>query len=89
MPWMARLLRRIEEGQGSPEDLSELKSVANAICPFPPMGLGNTICPLGDAGALPVHSFLEKFRPEFEAHVTGKRCPYPHPWGQGAEGFAA
>ena len=89
MPWMARILRRIEEGRAGSEDLAQLKSVANAICPFPPIGLGNTICPLGDAGALPVHSFLEKFRPEFEAHLAAGKCPYPHPWGQDAEGFAA
>jgi len=89
MPWMARLLRMIEEGRATEQDLAQLKSVANAICPFPPMGLGNTICPLGDAGALPVHSFLEKFRPEFEAHVAAKKCPYPHPWGEQAEVFGA
>jgi len=88
-PWMARILRRIEEGRGEPNDLAQLKSVASAICPFPPMGLGNTICPLGDAAALPVHSFLSKFGPEFEAHLTSKKCPFPHPWGDGAEGFAA
>ncbi|MBI5544976.1 MAG: NADH-quinone oxidoreductase subunit NuoF [Deltaproteobacteria bacterium] len=87
-PWMARILRRIEEGRAAAEDLAQLKSVANAVCPFPPMGLGNTICPLGDAAALPVHSFLEKFRPEFEAHVQAHRCPYPHPWGECAEAFA-
>ena len=89
MPWMARLLRLIEEGRATPADLTQLKNVANAICPFPPMGLGNTICPLGDAGALPVHSFLDKFMPEFEAHVAGKKCPYPHPWGEDAEAFVA
>jgi NADH-quinone oxidoreductase subunit F len=86
-PWMARLLRRIEEGRGQSSDLDQLKSVASAICPFPPMGLGNTICPLGDAAALPVHSFLARFRPEFEAHVEQHRCPFPHPWGEAAEAF--
>ncbi len=80
-PWMTRILRRIEEGEASPEDLALLKSVASAISPYPPIGLDTTICPLGGAGALPVHSFLEKFLPEFEAHVREKKCPNPQPWG--------
>lgn len=80
-PWMTRLCRKIEEGQGTAADLSVLKSVANAIAPYPPIGLGNTICPLGDAAALPVHSFLSKFEAEFQAHVDGKRCPFANPWG--------
>jgi NADH-quinone oxidoreductase subunit F len=86
---MARILRRIEEGVAGEGELLQLKSVASAICPFPPMGLGNTICPLGDAAALPVHSFLDKFRAEFEAHLAAKKCPYPHPWGELAEAFPA
>ncbi|MDG1161902.1 MAG: NADH-ubiquinone oxidoreductase-F iron-sulfur binding region domain-containing protein, partial [Burkholderiales bacterium] len=31
-----------------------------------------TICALGDAAALPVKSFIEHFRPEFEYLVTHK-----------------
>jgi len=87
-PWMARLLRRIEEGRATEADLSMLRSVAYNVAPFPPIGLGNTICALGDAAALPVHSFLDKFMPEFERHVREQRCPFPHPWGELAEGFA-
>jgi NADH-quinone oxidoreductase subunit F len=86
-PWMTRILGRIEQGQGEPGDLDLLKNVANTIAPFPPMGLANTICPLGEAAALPVHSFLGKFMSEFEAHVREKRCPFPHPWGAAAEEF--
>ena len=81
-PWQARILRRIEEGRGVPEDLGILQNVATAIAPFPPIGLGNTICALGDAAALPVHSFLQKFRSEFERHIELKRCPFgERPWG--------
>ncbi|HLT29749.1 MAG TPA: NADH-quinone oxidoreductase subunit NuoF [Myxococcaceae bacterium] len=82
MPWMAGLIRKIEEGRGEPEDLDILMNVAASIAPFPPIGLGNTICALGDAGALPVQSFVQKFRSEFEAHINEKRCPHgDHPWG--------
>jgi len=81
-PWQARILRRIEEGRGIAEDIGTLINVATAIAPFPPIGLGNTICALGDAAALPVHSFLQKFRPEFERHIELKRCPFgDRPWG--------
>ncbi len=82
MPWMTRLLRKIEEGLGEPEDLEILMNVAASIAPFPPIGLGNTICALGDAGALPVQSFVMKFKHEFEQHIAEKRCPHgDHPWG--------
>jgi len=81
-PWQTRILRKIEEGRGTPEDLSILVNVASAIAPYPPIGLGNTICALGDAAALPVHSFVAKFRPEFLAHIDQKRCPFgENPWG--------
>jgi len=85
-PWMTRLLRKIEEGRGAPEDISILLSVASSIAPFPPMGLGQTICALGDAAALPVHSFLQFFRAEFEEHIRLGRCPYEKPWGSLGEG---
>lgn len=80
-PWMARILRKLEEGRGEPGDVDTLLSVAAAIAPWPPIGLGNTICALGDAGALPVQSFVTKFRKDFEQHITLKRCPHEKPWG--------
>ena len=81
-PWMARLIRKIEEGRGEMADLDTLMHVAQSIAPWPPIGLGNTICALGDAGALPVQSFVQKFRKDFEDHITQKRCPHgDKPWG--------
>jgi NADH-quinone oxidoreductase subunit F len=81
-PWMARILRKIEEGRGDFKDLDALLNVASSIAPWPPIGLGNTICALGDAGALPVQSFVQKFKREFEEHIRLKSCPYgDQPWG--------
>jgi len=81
-PWMTRILRKIEEGRGTPEDLDTLMNVAQNIAPWPPIGLGNTICALGDAGALPVQSFVQKFKAEFEQHIAEQRCPHgDKPWG--------
>ena len=85
-PWMARLIRKIEEGRGEMADLDVLMNVAAAIAPYPPIGLGNTICALGDAGALPVQSFVQKFRKDFEEHITLGRCPHgDKPWGHFGE----
>ncbi|MFZ0706103.1 MAG: NADH-ubiquinone oxidoreductase-F iron-sulfur binding region domain-containing protein [Candidatus Korobacteraceae bacterium] len=38
--------------------------------------LGRTFCPLGDAAAMPMISYIQKFREEFEAHLDGKPCPF-------------
>lgn len=65
--WMYRVLERIENGQGRPEDLDLLESAAGQIA-------GHTICAFGEAAAWPVQSFLKHFREEFEYHITHKRC---------------
>lgn len=65
--WMERILARIEHGKGRQEDLDLLSDVAANI-------MGNTICPLGDAAAMPVASFVTKFRSEFQFHVDHKKC---------------
>ena len=57
--WLYRMVNRIANGEGKPEDLSRLLSVADNIG-------GRTICALGDAAALPVKGFLKHFRSEFE-----------------------
>ena len=31
--------------------------------------MGNTVCVLADAAAMPVQSFVKKFRAEFEEHL--------------------
>ncbi len=81
-PWMTRILRKIEEGRGEAGDLEMLLNVASNIAPYPPIGLGNTICALGDAAALPVHSFVQKFKLEFQSHIAQRKCPFGKtPWG--------
>ena len=65
--WMYRIIHRIEHGEGRPEDLDVLNSVAGHIG-------GHTICALGDAAAMPVQSFLKHFGEEFAYHVEHKRC---------------
>ncbi|GAB4475333.1 MAG: NADH-quinone oxidoreductase subunit NuoF [Burkholderiaceae bacterium] len=68
--WLYRVVHRIEHGQGRPEDLELLNSVADNI-------QGRTICALGDAAAMPVRAFVKHFRAEFEHHIEHKRCVVP------------
>ncbi|MCY3769441.1 MAG: NADH-quinone oxidoreductase subunit NuoF [Gammaproteobacteria bacterium] len=61
--WLYRILKRINRGHGSMQDLDTLLDVANRI-------EGRTICALGDAAAWPVQSFLKHYRHEFEAKIA-------------------
>ena len=38
--------------------------------------LGKCLCPLGDAAAMPVASYVDKFREEFQAHIDAGGCPF-------------
>jgi NADH-quinone oxidoreductase subunit F len=62
------MLRRIERGEGRKDDIDLCLEVAQNMS-------GRTICVLSDALAMPVRSFMTKFRKEFEAHVEARRCP--------------
>ncbi|HSN90309.1 MAG TPA: NADH-quinone oxidoreductase subunit NuoF [Anaeromyxobacteraceae bacterium] len=74
-PWMERIVERIEHGHGTAEDVAKLEQVAGSV-------MGNTICALGDAAAMPVLSFVKKFRDEFLQHVEQHRCPFGEKgWG--------
>jgi len=76
--WVSRVLERIEGGKGREEDLPLLLSICDNI-------QGHTICPLGDACAMPIRAFVQKFRAEFEAHVREACCtmgPYVTGWGR-------
>ncbi len=64
--WLYRMVTRIVEGKGRPEDLDLLDSVASRI-------EGRTICALGDAAAMPVRSFVKHYRHEFAYYIEHKR----------------
>ncbi|MEK6613589.1 MAG: NADH-quinone oxidoreductase subunit NuoF [Candidatus Binatota bacterium] len=65
--WMEKIFRRIESGEGEKGDLDLVLNISGNIT-------GNTICPFGDAAAWPAAAFIKKYRAEFEAHITQKRC---------------
>jgi NADH-quinone oxidoreductase subunit F len=64
--WMESILHKILHGEAKPADIDLLADVAGNIG-------GKTLCALGDAAAMPVQSFLKKFRPEFEAYAKGQK----------------
>lgn len=64
--WTTRILERIRDGQGQPDDFETLLSIADNMT-------GKTICVLSDSCATPVVSGLKKFRHEFEAKMPQNR----------------
>ena len=65
--WMVQILNAIEAGTASQGDLDLLLDVCDRI-------LGKCLCPLGDAAAMPVASYIDKFRAEFQEHLESG-CP--------------
>ncbi len=64
--WLNKILHSILEGKGRLQDIELLEKVADNM-------KGKTICALSDAAALPVLSFVSKFREEFEFYVREGR----------------
>jgi NADH-quinone oxidoreductase subunit F len=64
--WTVKMLERIDSGEATPMDLDIMASVQEHI-------IGNCLCVLGDAMAMPIGSMIEKFRPELEAHIESAR----------------
>jgi NADH-quinone oxidoreductase subunit F len=65
--WTVKMLQRIDSGEATPMDLDIMASVQTQI-------IGNCLCVLGDAMAMPIGSMIEKFRGEFEAHIEMRRA---------------
>jgi NADH-quinone oxidoreductase subunit F len=64
--WTVKMLERIDNGEATPMDLDIMASVCDQI-------MGNCLCVLGDAMAMPVASMIKHFREEFEAHIEAAR----------------
>ncbi|RNC68496.1 MAG: NADH oxidoreductase (quinone) subunit F [Desulfuromonadales bacterium] len=67
--WMDKIIGRIAKGRGVAGDLEALERVTAGI-------MGNTVCALGDAAAMPVQGFLRKFRHEFEHFIRHGKSMY-------------
>jgi NADH-quinone oxidoreductase subunit F len=64
--WTVKMLERIESGEATPMDLEIMASVQEHI-------IGNCLCVLGDAMAMPIGSMIAKFKDEFEEHIERAR----------------
>jgi NADH-quinone oxidoreductase subunit F len=76
--WLEKIMRRIENGAGRPEDLDLLLDVSDNLAP----GLSwpypyTTICVLGPSSPVAIVSALSMFKDEFVRHVEEGRCGYP------------
>ena len=60
--WINKIVKRMADGNGKREDLDKIIQLANNM-------LGKTLCPLGDAAAMPVLSIIQKFRDELESYI--------------------
>ncbi len=58
--WIAKILRRIERGDGQPDDIDTLYHMCEQMT-------GRTICVLADSVVFPLKSSLDKFLGEYEA----------------------
>jgi NADH-quinone oxidoreductase subunit F len=65
--WIYRILTRLEAGSGKQGDLELLLDICANM-------KGRTICPLSDAAAMPIESYVQKFYDEFAAHIHEQRC---------------
>ncbi len=65
--WMYQILKKINSGKGTLQDIDLLWDIQRKI-------EGNTICPLGDAAAWPVAAAIRHFRDEFEWHIDNPAC---------------
>ncbi|HET9655091.1 MAG TPA: NADH-quinone oxidoreductase subunit NuoF [Kineosporiaceae bacterium] len=67
--WMAQVLRRLENGEGTEADLDLLLDTCDNL-------LGRSFCPLGDGATSCVTSSIQHFRDEYIRHLTEGGCPF-------------
>jgi NADH-quinone oxidoreductase subunit F len=63
--WIEKILKRMVEGNGTPNDTTLISSVCSQIA-------GHTICPFGEALVTPVLSYMKKFPVEFQRTIEKK-----------------
>jgi NADH-quinone oxidoreductase subunit F len=67
--WYVGIYERLENGEGTEEDLDTLLDLSDNI-------LGRSFCALGDGATSSVSSSIKYFRDEYLAHVEGHGCPH-------------
>ncbi len=67
--WLAQVLRRLEDGEGTEADLEKLLDICDNI-------LGRSFCALGDGATSCITSSIGYFREEYVRHLTEGGCPF-------------
>jgi len=70
LPWIEKMLRAIENGEGELADLDILVQQCKLLGP------GNTYCALAPGAVEPLQSAIKYFREDFERHVREQKCPW-------------
>jgi len=60
--WIKKIVTRISRGEGKDGDIDNITRLASNM-------LEKTLCPLGDAAAMPILSIVKKFRDEIETSI--------------------
>ena len=67
--WLVRAIQRLEDGEGTDEDLETILDVGDNI-------VGRAFCALGDAAPVPITSAIKYFRDEIIQHQKEGGCPF-------------
>jgi len=70
LPWVERILKSIEDGEGREGDLDILLEHTTGLGP------GMTFCALAPGAMAPLQSALKYFKEDFQLHIKEKKCPY-------------
>lgn len=69
LPWVEKLLRAIDDGDGRAGDIELLLDLIKNIGP-------NTYCALAAGASFPIESGIKMFKSDFEEHIAQGKCPY-------------
>jgi NADH-quinone oxidoreductase subunit F len=72
LPWVEKILKAIDNGKGTEEDMKLLEFHTKYLGP------GNTFCALAPGAMEPLQSALKYFREDFERHIRERSCSYKH-----------
>ncbi|OPZ86190.1 MAG: NADH-quinone oxidoreductase subunit F [bacterium ADurb.Bin429] len=70
LPWVVRLLRALENGDGRSDDVALLEAHTRLLGP------GRTFCALAPGAMEPLQSALKYFHEDFTRHIAERGCPW-------------
>lgn len=70
LPWTAKILQALEDGNGREEHLDILSFETGFMAP------GNTFCALAPGAMEPLQSALKYYKEDFEKHIYEHKCPF-------------